>query len=308
MCLYPHHKKMENCGLLNKDLFHFINDYGIKVHAKCLYKTVKITDKFDNKIFYLNGKQVEPIIYTGVWIDMESECDHSGDGDFWYTYDADIYIIAEVDGKYYIPRYDDGWWVNVTDRKFIDYAQDLASDVVPDCSHFDEFKEFSFSWVIELVPLYKKTKLPSKMFNFLNAVSKKLNLTCIYSTVKRKPTYVAQGMNHRYFMLKGEEVEPTVYSAKFVDKESKKNISTTKEEYFTYDAKELLIAEVNGKFYLAVNRKWSNEDVDSWTEHLVNKAKLLPTRVDSFNLKCQIFKYIVELVELNDFKLVVEDE
>ena len=72
---------------------------------KCIYDTVKQTNAYDNHTFILHGKKVVPTsIYDGIWIDPSTVCDHRGDGDFWFSIDGYVFVIVEVNNRFYIPK------------------------------------------------------------------------------------------------------------------------------------------------------------------------------------------------------------
>ena len=149
---------------LSSGLFKFVKAFSDKVKHICVYNTVRKTNKYDKHTFMLDGKEVKPIVYSGIWIDPDSECDHcirGADFDFWYTYDARVFIIAEVDKKFYIPKIDftEGLWTE-SHHELEELSIDIASErrLVPEYfSDYDTFLEQTFEDVIQLTNLEDET-------------------------------------------------------------------------------------------------------------------------------------------------------
>lgn len=148
---------------LNPGLFKFVKAFSNKVKYICVYNTVRKTNKYDKYTFMLDGKEVKPIVYSGIWIDPDSECDHcihGADYDFWWTYDARVFIIAEVDKKFYIPKIDftDELWTN-SNHELEDLSIDIANErLVPQIfSNYGMFLEQTFEDVIQLTNLDDET-------------------------------------------------------------------------------------------------------------------------------------------------------
>ena len=144
---------------LSSGLFKFVKAFSDKVKHICVYNTVRKTNKYDKHTFMLYGKEVKPIVYSGIWIDPDSECDHcirGADYDFWWTYDARVFIIAEVNKKFYIPRIDftEELWID-SHHELEDLSIDIASErLVPQSfSNYDTFLEQTFEDVIQLTNL-----------------------------------------------------------------------------------------------------------------------------------------------------------
>ncbi|MBR2022371.1 MAG: hypothetical protein IJ997_01630 [Mycoplasmataceae bacterium] len=272
---------------LPKNLYRFCREISTKRNLLCVYKSVKKTDKYRDRNFILNSKPVFPEIYTGVWFD-DGLWDHRGDGDFWWTTDAKIFVIAKVGGRFYVPDSSSFKWEEVHDD--LDDCLDIINDrglAFETISHFDEVKEQSLNNDVQLTELYQKVKLNNVLFSCINKYCSINNLVCVYSGVHELPHYF-RIYESKYF-CDGEEIQPTkIYEVSFYDKNSK--------VVGTYDNIINYIIESNGKYYIpdveligyvfTINEAKKNEKLI----HLANKNKLLPTKITKIgkNLKQSI--------------------
>ena len=112
-------------------LYRFCVNYANKMKLKCIYDTVKQTNAYDNHTFILHGKKVVPTsIYDGIQIDPSTVCDHRGDGDFWFSIDGYVFVIVEVNNRFYIPKssYDNDDWKEINNEELEDLAIDIINE------------------------------------------------------------------------------------------------------------------------------------------------------------------------------------
>ena len=165
----------ESKKLMKYNLFMFVKKFSQKIKYTCVYDTVKQTTKYDNHTFILNNRKVKPIIYSGIWIDPDSAWDHcirGDDYDFWYTYDGKVFIIAEVNNKFYIPKinFSSECWQD-SNHELEDESIDIANErhlVFDHFSSYDKFTEQKFEDVIQLIDINDKSH--DKKFTFEDLV------------------------------------------------------------------------------------------------------------------------------------------
>lgn len=275
---------------LPENLYRFCREIAKKKDLKCIYETVKKTDKYNDRKFVLNNKPVSPEIYTGIWFD-DGLWDHRGDGDFWWTTNAKIYVIAKVDGRFYVPDSSSYEWEEVDQYDLENDGIDIINDrrlTFEYVSYYDMVEEQCLNDEVQLTELYHKVKLDSEMFKCVKKYCYEKNLVCMYSGVKEIP-YDYPMYKSEYYCC-GEEIKPTkIYVVRFFDKNSK----TVSDNSVAYDFIYTYIVESDGKFYI-LDEKFTKSIAthsDKKFIHLANKNKLLPTKIT------KIGKMLIQKIE-----------
>ena len=267
-----------NKRLLPLRLYHFCVELVKKTDFKCIYDTVKKTNMYDNHTFILNGKKVIPTsIYNGLWYDSPES--HKGWGDFWYTVDGYIFVIVEVNDRFYIPKlsFDSCNWKKINNEELEDFAIDIIHQrrmEEDNVSHFNFVKEQKLDDdIIYLDELYHKVKINNNLYRVLKAFSEKNNYVCIYSSIQE--SY----WSDRECLLNDKLVKTKIYEGFFIDKNSRKIDNSN----VSYDGNFYRFGEVDNKFYYCIeDRSKKNKDCSSSMQkyiHLANKNNLLHEKI-----------------------------
>ena len=267
-----------NKRLLPLRLYHFCVELAKKTDLKCIYDTVKKTNMYDNHTFILNGKKVIPTsIYNGLWYDSPES--HKGWGDFWYTVDGYIFVIVEVNDRFYIPKlsFDSCNWKKINNEELEDFAIDIIHQrrmEEDNVSHFNFVKEQKLDDdIIYLDELYHKVKINNNLYRVLKAFSEKNNYVCIYSSIQE--SY----WSDRECLLNDKLVKTKIYEGFFIDKNSRKIDNSN----VSYDGNFYRFGEVDNKFYYCIeDRSLKNKDCSSSMQkyiHLANKNNLLHEKI-----------------------------
>ena len=267
-----------NKRLLPLRLYHFCVELAKKTDLKCIYDTVKKTNMYDNHTFILNGKKVIPTsIYNGLWYDSPES--HKGWGDFWYTVDGYIFVIIEVNDRFYIPKlsFDSCNWKKINNEELEDFAIDIIHQrrmEEDNVSHFNFVKEQKLDDdIIYLDELYHKVKINNNLYRVLKAFSEKNNYVCIYSSIQE--SY----WSDRECLLNDKLVKTKIYEGFFIDKNSRKIDNSN----VSYDGNFYRFGEVDNKFYYCIeDRSLKNKDCSSSMQkyiHLANKNNLLHEKI-----------------------------
>lgn len=137
---------------LPMNLYRYCREIAKKNDLLCVYQTVKKTDKYRNRNFVLNSKSVITEIYTGIWFDP-GLWDHRGDGDFWYTTNAKIFVIAKVGEKFYVPTSSSFKWEEIDKYNLEDDGINLINDrrlTSNYVSHYDMVEEQILNYDVQL--------------------------------------------------------------------------------------------------------------------------------------------------------------
>lgn len=92
-------------SLLKKNLFNFCKKIEKSIGHRCFFKSVRKSKNYSDNIFLLNGIPVDPIVYTGIWVDEDSITDYRCDGEIYYDADGVIFMFVEYEGKFYVPDF-----------------------------------------------------------------------------------------------------------------------------------------------------------------------------------------------------------
>ena len=267
-----------NKRLLPLRLYHFCVELAKKTDLKCIYDTVKKTNMYDNHTFILNGKKVIPTsIYNGLWYDSPES--HKGWGDFWYTVDGYIFVIVEVNDRFYIPKlsFDSCNWKKINNEELEDFAIDIIHQrrmEEDNVSHFNFVKEQKLDDdIIYLDELYHKVKINNNLYRVLKAFSEKNNYVCIYSSIQE--SY----WSDRECLLNDKLVKTKIYEGFFIDKNSRKIDNSN----VSYDGNFYRFGEVDNKFYYCMeDRSLKEKDCSSSIQkyiHIANKNNLLHEKI-----------------------------
>ena len=263
-------------------LYHFCVELAKKTDSKCIYNTVKQTNFYDNHTFILHGKKVVPTsIYDGIWINPDSTCDHTGeDCDFWFSIDGYVFVIVEVNNRFYIPKLssfnEDNWKESKHPLKDlaikIIHKKQLVKYFYNKIECFDTFIEQKLDNIIILDELYHKVKINNNLYRALKAFSEKNNYVCIYSSIK-------SDFSDRECLLNDKLVKTKIYGGFFIDKNSRKIDNSN----VSYDGNYYRFGEVDNKFYYCMeDRSLKEKDCSSSIQkyiHLANKNNLLHEKI-----------------------------
>ena len=270
-----------NKRLLPLRLYHFCVELAKKFDYKCIYDTVKKTNMYDNHTFILHGKKVIPTsIYNGIWFNPDSTCDHEDEDGIWFSVDAYVFVIVEVNNRFYIPKssYDNDDWKEINNEELEDFAIDIINEkhLVRGfrIENFDFFIEQKLDDdIIYLDELYHKVKINNNLYRALKAFSEKNNYVCIYSSIKK--SYLCD----RECLLNDKLVKTKIYGGFFIDKNSRKIDNSN----VSYDGNYYRIGEVDNKFYYCIeDRSLKEKDCSSSIQkyiHIANKNNLLHEKI-----------------------------
>ena len=268
-----------NKHLLHLRLYHFCVELAKKFDYKCIYDTVKKTNMYDNHTFILHGKKVIPTsIYNGLWFNPDSTCDHEDEDSIWFTVDAYVFVIVEVNNRFYIPKlaYDNDDWKEINNEELEDFAIDIIHQrrmEEDNVSHFNFVKEQKLDDdTIYLDELYHKVKINNNLYRALKAFSEKNNYVCIYSSIR-------SDFSDRECLLNDKLVKTKIYGGFFIDKNSRKIDNSN----VSYDGNYYRIGEVDNKFYYCIeDRSLKEKDCSSSIHkyiHIANKNNLLHEKI-----------------------------
>lgn len=264
---------------LPMDLYRFCREIGKKWDLKCVYQTVKMTDKYKDKNFVLNSESVLPEIYTGVWFDPDL-WDHRGDGDFWYTTNAKIFVIAKVGGNFYVPSSDSYKWEEIDGDELEDDGIDLINDkrlTFDYVSHYDMVEVQSLNDEVQLTELYHKVKLNSELLRCIKKYCYEKSLVCVYSGV-RELSPESNNYNSKYYCGYEVEIKPRkIYEVPFFIKHSK----VVSNGDISYDILINYIIEDEDIFYTLIGTPTNNilSQQNKKFMYIANKNHLLPTKI-----------------------------
>lgn len=274
---------------LEKRVFRFCKELEKVTDYVCYKKSVAITNKYDDHTFTLNGVEVKPTVYTGIFIDLDSECSHRGDGDFWYTGEAEVKMFVELDGKFYIPKHVDEDYPEMieTTHELQDDAEDWIHDRYnSDISYFDPFVEEKFDKIIELKELYHKCNFSDELHSALKTLSRKTKSLCLYPSVHEFRNYRMREETE-YFLGDEKIIPGKMYEGIWIDKNDEGNGS--------YHGYEMTILESNGDYYLMKNGE-KREMFDLYNKktnkfkYQLNKYHLCKSKVKSLKIFEEFFK------------------
>ena len=276
--------------LLEKRVFRFCKELEKVTDYVCYMKSVAKTNKYDDYTFTLNGVEVKPTVYTGIFIDLDSTCDHRGDGDFWYTGEAEVKMFVELDGKFYIPKHVDEDYPEMieTTHELQDDAEDwIHNKYNSDISYFDPFVEEKFDKIIELKELYQKCNFSDKFHSALKTLSRKTKMTCLYPSVHEFRNYRMREETE-YFLGDEKIIPEKMYEGIWID-----NSDDVKDG--AYNGFEMTILESNGDYYLMKNGE-KREMFDFYNKktskfvYQLNKYHLCKSKVKSLKIFEEFFR------------------
>lgn len=274
---------------LEKRVFRFCKELEKVTDYVCYWKSVAITNKYDDYTFMLNGVEVKPTVYTGIFIDLDSDCSHRGDGDFWYTGEAEVKMFVELDGKFYIPKHVDADYPEKieTTHELQDDAEDwVRNRYHSDISYFSPFVEEKFDKIIELKELYHKCDFSDELYSVLKTLSRKTKSLCLYPSVHEIRNYWMREKTE-YFLGDEKIIPGNIYKGIWIDKNDEGNGS-----YIGY---EMTILESNGDYYLMKNGE-KREMFDLYKKrtnkfiYQLNKYNLCKSQVKSLKIFEEIFR------------------
>lgn len=264
---------------LPMNLYRYCREIAKKNDLLCVYKTVKKTDKYRNRNFVLNSKSVIPEIYTGVWFDP-GLWDHRSGGDFWYTTNAKIFVIAKVGEKFYVPTSSSFKWEEIDQHDLEDDGIDLINDkrLTSDyVLYYDKVEEQILNDDVELTELYHKVKLNDELLRCIKKYCYEKNFICVYSGVKEiSPDSIIY--RSKYYCGYEVKIQPTkIYEVPFFDKNSK----VVSNGDISYDILTNYIIEDEENFYTLIDMPIDNLlfQRNKKFMHIVNKNHLLPTKI-----------------------------